>query len=153
MFLACFTDGVDENQLAKFLGRSSVNQETVAEFVKEAAVFTNDDATLFLYQFPPDAASLKLSDDMANYALLDSESRASLLEQFNLPLSEQLAGCLFAAFQVEDDDVRALRLARLLLNFNGLKREMVIKMLDSAVSRRQVETSEAIKKKLVFWKG
>lgn len=152
MFLACLTDGVDETQLAQFLRRGAVNQATVTEFVKEAAVFTNDDATLFLYQSPPDAVSLKLADDMANYALLDPESRASLLEQFNLPLSEQLAGCLFAAFQAEDDEGRALRLARLLLNFNELKREMVIKMLDSAVSRRQVETSEAIKKKLVFWK-
>ncbi|MEQ1546000.1 protein phosphatase 2C domain-containing protein [Methyloglobulus sp.] len=153
MVVACFTDGVDETQLAQFLRRGAVNQETVAEFVKEAAVFTNDDATLVLYQSPPDAASLKLADDMANYALLDAESRASLLEQFNLPLSEQLAGCLFAAFKAEDDDSRALRLARLLLNFNELTREMAIKMLDSAVSRRQAETSEAIKKVLVFWKN
>jgi serine/threonine protein phosphatase PrpC len=153
MFLACFTDGVDETQLAQFLRRGAVNCETVAAFVKEAAVFTNDDATLFLYQSPPDAASLKLADEMVNYALLDPESRASLLEQFNLPLSDQLAGCVFVAFKAEDDDSRALRLARLLLNFNELKREIVVKMLDSAVSRRQAETSEAIRKKLVFWKS
>jgi serine/threonine protein phosphatase PrpC len=153
IFLACFTDGVAETQLAQFLRRGAVNQETVAEFVKEATAFTNDDATLFLYQSPPDAASLKLADDMANYALLDCESKESLIEQFNLPLSKQLAGCLFAAFQAECDEGRALRLARLLLNFNELKREMVIKMLDSAVSRRQAETSEAIKKVLVFWKN
>jgi serine/threonine protein phosphatase PrpC len=153
MFLACFTDGVDETQLAQFLRRGAVNQETVTEFVKEAAVFTNDDATLFLYRSPPDAASLKLADDMANYELFNPESRASLLERFNLPLSEKLAGCLFAAFKAEDDDSRALRLARLLLNLNELNRDMVIQMLDSAVSRRQAETSEAIKKVLVFWKN
>jgi serine/threonine protein phosphatase PrpC len=151
-WLVCFSDGVDERLLVNFLKGSVINTETVSAFVGEAGKHTNDDATLVLFQSAPNADQLQLADRMANYANLDPVTRDMLLGQFDHTI--QIGQCtdILAAYQAEDDDRRASRLAGILLSSGELERQTAISMLTAAVMRKQSETCELLKRKLVFWR-
>lgn len=150
-YLACFTDGIEEKDMAQFLMQGQVNEATVTSFVKNSAISTNDDATLLLYQFPPDAAANQMAVDMQNYSTLSNEARTEMLGNFNLPITPELVAAIQQAFDIEGEDWNALRLVGLLIKSQAIEKNDLSKMLTTAIRRGQHKTGDKIKNALFLW--
>jgi serine/threonine protein phosphatase PrpC len=154
-WVACFTDGVEEERVEGYVRHGQVTREGVKLLVEQCARSTDDDATLVLIQSAETIDWDSLLSRLADYARLDAEQREHLIDRLQdapLPGAGAEAGVgLRQAYAAEVTDGRAARLARLVLAAARPDHRTVEQMLDQALLRRQTLTARALKTALSAW--
>lgn len=154
-WVACFTDGVEDEAVEDIVRQGQVTAEGVKMLVERCARNTNDDATLILLQSAETIDWDALLRGLADYARLDAEERECLigrLQDAPFGVAGATAGDgLLQAYAAECADGRAARLARLVLAAGRPERRAVEQMLDQAILRRQNTTARVLKAALSAW--
>jgi serine/threonine protein phosphatase PrpC len=154
-WVACFTDGVEDEAVEDIVRQGQVTAEGVKMLVERCARNTNDDATLILLQSAETIDWDALLRGLADYARLDAEEREGLIGRLqDAPFGAAGATAgdgLLQAYAAECADGRAARLARLVLAAGRPERRAVEQMLDQAILRRQNTTARVLKAALSAW--
>jgi hypothetical protein len=118
-WVACFTDGVEEEGVEGIVRQGQVTAEGVKILVEQCARSTNDDATLILMQCAESIDWDSLLSRLTDYARLDSDQRERLIDRLqDAPLAAAGATAgdgLLQAYAAQCADGRAAGLARLVL--------------------------------------